>query len=145
MTSAKLRLLVPAVLTIALLAACSGDDPAIEGSPSASASEEASPTTGATASPAATPADITAFLQPGLTAETVALLNSCHGGDNAACDKAQEPGRLEDGHFSKMTAACEQGNQDACKLRDRLVEAELRIHCADGDASACVTPTPDPY
>lgn len=142
MSAAKLRLLVPAVLMFALLAACGGDDPAIEGSPSASASEEASPIGAAT--PTITPADITAFLQPGLTEETVTLLNSCHAGDNAACDKAQEPGRLEDGHFSKMNAACDQGNQDACKLRDRLVEAELRIHCADGDASACVTPTPKP-
>jgi hypothetical protein len=143
MYAAKLRLLVPAVLVFALLAACGGDDPAIEGSPSASASEEASPTAGAI--PTATPVDITAFLQPGLTEETVALLNSCHGGDNAACDGAQEPGRLEDGHFSRMNAACNEGNQDACRLRDRLVEAELRIHCAGGDASACVTPTADPY
>lgn len=58
---------------------------------------------------------------------SLVLTVSCHGGDDAACDKAQEPGRLEDGHFSKMNAACDQGNQDACKLRDRLVEAELRF------------------
>jgi hypothetical protein len=143
MSAAKLRLLIPALLLFALPAACGGDDPTVPESPAASASEEASPTAGAT--PTTTPADITAFLQPGLAAETVALLNSCHRGDNAACDKAQEPGRLEDGHFSKMTVACDQGNQDACKLKDRLVEAELRMHCADGDASACVTPTADPY
>lgn len=43
-----------------------------------------------------------------------------------------------------MAAACDQGNQDACKLKERLVEAELRVHCADGDASACVTPAPKP-
>lgn len=145
MTIARLRLLVLTFLMFGALAACRGDDPVIEGSPPASASAPASATPSGAATPATTPADITAFLQPGLTEETVSLLNSCHEGDNADCDKAQEPGRLEDGHFSKMTAACNQGNQDACKLMDRLVEAELRIHCAEGDASACVTPTPDPY
>lgn len=33
-----------------------------------------------------------------------------------------------------MNAACSQGNQDACKLKGRLVEAKLRMDCADGDA-----------
>ena len=140
MVVAKIRLLVPAVLVFALLGACDGGDPAIEGSPIAGTPTPASPTPAASPS-AAAPAKVAAFV-PGLSAENVSILDSCLAGDDAACDRAQEPERLNDGNFSRMNAACESGNSDACKLRDRLVEAELRMHCADGDVSACVTPTP---
>lgn len=143
MIAAKIRLFALAVMMFALLGACGSDDPVIEGSPTGAATPSASPSPGATAaSPTgAAPAKTAAFI-PGLSAENASILDSCLAGADAACDRAQEPERLNDGHFSRINAACTSGNSDACTLKDRLVEAELRMHCADGDVSACVTPSP---
>ena len=142
MTIAKIRLLAAAVLIMTLLAACGdGANPSVaeSASPTASASPAASPTAGGSAS--AAPARVAAFV-PGLSAENVSILDSCLAGDDGACDRAQEPERLTDTNFTRINAACSSGNQDACNLKDRLVEAELRMHCANGDVTACVTPTP---
>lgn len=123
---ARICTLVITILVLALAAACSAEDPSVAESPSAGA-----PSTAA-------PPKVADFI-PGLSAGNAAILDSCLAGENAACDRAQEPERLTDGHFSQINAACAEANQDACLLRDRLVEAELRMHCAEGDVSACTS------
>lgn len=140
MPVAKLRILLVTVLMMALLAACDNDDPVVDESPTPA--ETASPTATASPSPSA-PASVSSFI-PGLSAENVALLDACLAGDDAACDKAQEPERLNDSNFSSINQACTAGNQQACLLKQRLVEAELRLRsqCDQGVALACVTPLP---
>jgi hypothetical protein len=97
------------------------------------------PTNGQT-SPAVSPIPKVAAFIPGLSNETVSILDSCLAGDDGACDRAQEPGRLTDHDFSQLNAACTAGTKDACSLKDRLVAAELRMHCAEGDQAACKKP-----
>jgi hypothetical protein len=130
MTVVRIHPLVLVIALLALLAGCVREDPTVVESPTGSPSSTAAP------------ARVGAFV-PDLSEGNTAILDSCLAGENAACDRAQEPERLNDGHFSRINAACTEGNQDACLLRDRLVQAELRMHCAEGDESACVTtPTP---
>ena len=106
MTIAKIRLLAAAVLMLTLLAACGdganpslAESPAPSASPAASASPAISPTAGG--SPSAAPAKVAAFV-PGLSAENVSILDSCLAGDDAACDRAQEPERLTDTNFTRI-------------------------------------------
>lgn len=129
MSVARLHPLMLVVLLLVLMAGCEREDPTVIESPTGSPSSTAAP------------AKVAAFI-PGLSEGNATILDSCLAGQNSACDRAQEPERLNDGHFSRINAACTEGNQDACLLKDRLVEAELRLHCAEGDESACISPTP---
>jgi len=118
------------------LAACGtrGEDPAIKSpTPATTQSTAVSPSL----SPAPSAPSLVAAFLPGLNSETVAILDACLAGDNAACDRAQEPGRLNDSNFSRLNQACTQAKEGACKLKDRLVAAELRLHCKEGDQAAC--------
>ncbi|CAN5849834.1 hypothetical protein BH23ACT12_BH23ACT12_23430 [soil metagenome] len=126
----RISTLVASLLLLTLMAACRTDDPTVVESPAVT------PTASSTAAAAKA-----AFI-PGLSEANAAILDSCLAGQNSACDRAQEPERLNDGNFSRMNAACAEGNQDACLLMDRLVEAELRMHCAEGDELKCVSPSP---
>lgn len=118
------------------LAACGGgsDAPALKASvPTTTQSSSASPKP----SPAASPVALVSAFLPELNPETVAILDACLAGDDTACDTAQEPGRLNDSNFSRLNQACKQAKDGACRLKDRLVEAELRLHCKEGNQGAC--------
>jgi hypothetical protein len=126
---------------LVLATACSKSTPSSGGSPATTAPEQtASPATSMTAPPAASttaPPAVATALIPGLSAETIAILDSCLAGSDTSCDKAQEPGRLNDSNFSRLNEACTRKAAGACELKQRLVEAELRMHCNQGDKSSC--------